>query len=322
MTENFKLDGTINTDRLIKLAEWKMKLRNLAKEEGKHDYAAYYERQMLVYDRMADHIAINALMATSELLAIPEIATSVSVLALPMNSESFNADIEEAEQAIEIKHTIGDEAHKQIIRGKLNSPKAKKQVQEFKENIATIGEKLQVEGFDLFALNNQKELAINLKLKRQRVLNAEEEKQLFAKEIRTTVLEMLRSGARPDAIDLLKNYMFRDRHYSENEIHKLLDSLKHKFKVKEPKTSPKIKALYIGNFSGQWLKISYQSGTKIVGNVNKTITESIIGRYNPEEYDGIMGADGKIICDIKSIIKFIPVTPREMELIKATYKNI
>jgi hypothetical protein len=315
MTQNFEIDGTLNTDRLINLAAWKLKLRNQAIEEGKHDYAAYYERQMKIYDKAADYIALQAMLTTKQLLAIPEINTTIGILALPMNSESFNADLIEAEEATIIEHNVGTKAHKEIVRGKLNSIGVKKQVQEFKNKIATTAERLEVEGFDLFALNEQQETKLRLKMKFERELSPEDEKRLFAKEIRETILDYLSKGARNEAFDLLKNYALRNQNYPDFEIHKLLEALKDKYKVKEPKTNPHINPLYIDNFKEKWLSVRYYS-KKQQGETEKDIEETVLGFYDPDNKDGIISKEGKVICGVEQIHRFRPATQKEIEEIE------
>lgn len=308
----------INVDNVMELSRLQLDLKKSAKDDGNIVLANMYDRKARAYEEVASALITNAIMTIPDILSLPAIA----VLSLPLDSTRFSLDIEETKELKIIKASAGNEVYRETVKAITKSPNTQKQVQEFKEKISNTAERLQVEGFDLFALNKENELALKLKAKYEKSLTPEQKKQLFAKEIRDTLLDCLLHGDRKSAVDLLKNYMLKYKNLSEYEIHSLLNALKDKFKIKEPKTNAYIDNLYLNNFKGQWLFITFIEAI-IVGNIEKKITNGIIGLFDPDKYsDGIIGIDGKIKCTFDVVHKFRPVTLKEKQIVEEALEKL
>lgn len=306
-------DASVNVRDIAELARLQLDFKRSAKEDGNLEEAEYYDRLSKVYHQIANIIAQGALMTLPQIMKLPSITT----LAIALTTSEIKQDIEDAEELKTVKVIVGDEKYKEVVKAKLRTHKSNitKRVKEFKDRVADTASVLKMEGFDLFALDNQEELKLRIKLSRNIPLNPEEEKRLFAKEIRETVCNYLKEGARHLAVDLLKNYALRTKGYSDFETHKLIDALKDKYDIKEPKMNNHIKGMYIGNFKQKWLSVTYT--TKITkGNTEKSITVGAIGLYDPNKFDGIISPEGKTVCTVEEITNFRAVTISEMTQIE------
>lgn len=301
--KNLKFDGNLNVEGLAKIVDTKIKLRRLAKDLGKKEVEIYYDRQIAFYDRCIDLVAFNALITVPQLAENPEIVASMSMLGLPASSEGFRATLDKDTEETIIVQKVEKNGNTQVLRATINSPQVKKQVLEFKGAMKKVVESSRLHGYDLFRLDKRREKVIKDKLRDGEPLTDEDKELLHTKEIRETLCQLIHSGGRLEAVDYIKNWLFKWQNYSDIDAHLLIEALKKKYKISEPKTTPNITVKAVADIPvKQWMYLLHAEEKK---DKKGNPIEELVGAFgllNPEL--GIVNTESKVICTPADVRKY------------------
>lgn len=265
----------------------------------------------------------------NKMLSLPSIAKESRMIAIDVTT--IEEDIKEA-QEIKIECTQHDQ--KEVITARLNSPTQKAKLEKYKERVAEVVRKTQVDGVDLFTMD--KKYLKELRDKRQtdpKSMTDADHKALFAADMRQTLCELLGSGGRSEAVTFIIDYLFRPdpslsvteqikKKYSITDAHMLLEALKDMYNITEPskRNSMVTNSTLLPTHS--YLHITYKNKKGIRDTDYVYITK---GNGAGSRVVRKVGAETEV-CDIKDIVSYRKVNRYEerttiKELQKA-YKKV
>jgi hypothetical protein len=315
MTQNNmpQFDGTIKFEHIMQIGEMNLNYMKVALEIKDYEAAEMYRHLANVYHNIANVMMEAALLPISDILQLPAIRTR----AISLNVATINQQIGESTAFIELQ--TGDPAHKEKIQAKIQGPEERSKVQQFKEGIQRVVEIAKIHDVDLFALSKKKEKEIKGKLNNGEELTQEEEKLAYAKDIKDTIVEMIRNGGRMEAVDLIQNYAFKYANYSNSEANMLVQAIKEHYNVKEPKDKPTIEFTKVQDLpEDTWLKIEYLIKEKTA---DKDARIGLAFAALNKEL-GMMSPYSKKICSPEKILHYRPVFKYEEQRINKILKDI
>lgn len=308
---------------LTHLLDVTIKMKAEARESGDFAQLNLLTTQITELHDFITRLSFMPLVGLSG-VTLPAIAYKGNYVAL--NAATIEEDIAEA---IEIKASCEISGNKEVVKGilrtKLRSPKQKQKAKDYGEKVAEIVKRTQMDGVDLFCLD--KKQVKELKSKRitdAKSLTDEENKLLFASDMRETICELLSNGGRMEAVSFIRNYVFKpdpslpahvrkEKEYSDVDAHSLLNAIKERYNVKEPAKTPKTPVnnpLTIPTNS--YLYIKYKRGEDVVPQSGFAIIEM---GDTPASRVVVRPGIKSVVCDIEDISYYRRATRHEMSTV-------
>ena len=314
-TNTPSFDGTITVKDIQRQATLELEFMETALRIKDYDAMEYYKHLADTYHSITNIMMENALLPISDILQLPVIR----IRAISLTTSVIREHIGEATAFVELE--TGSSQHKERVQCKIQGPEERTRVQKFKDDMSDIVKQSQLQDVDLFALTKKKEKTIKAKVLTNKELTPEEERLLFAKDIKDTIIEMIRNGGRIEAVNLVQNYIFKYQNFSNAEANMLVEAVKTHYKVDEPRDKPTIEFTSVENLpENTWLKLQY-----LIKEKTKEKKEKIGGAYgmlSSEKPGVIMDQYGKFVCDAKKTLYYRPTFKYEEQRIIDVVNNL
>jgi len=313
---------------LTSLLDVTVKMQTEARESGNVEQEALKKLEAEELHAFIARLSFVPLVG-NKMIALPTLAKESRMIAI--NATTI---VEDVEEAIEIKKECKVHGQSEVITAKLNSPKQKVKLKQYKERVADVVQQSLMDGINLFSID--KENLAELKSRRITDINSitpEEDLTLFAADIRETLCGLLGSGGRNEAVTFLREYVFRpdpalskeereEKMYSVTDAHMLLEALKDQYGIKEPSKRP----LYPSDTreipTNTYLHITYRNKKDVED------TDYVYVRMGdkPGSRKVIKVGRNSIVCDIRDVISYRKVNKYEerttIKELKKAYKMV
>lgn len=270
-----------NPETLMKYVKFKQECAEFAKSHGKLDESFFFERQSEEAHMVLDFIMNLGVQRITNITL-----QQYNMKMLTMDSSKIVETID-AQQKIEFE--FNKAGHTEKVNIILNNPAMRAARKVFDKNveIACIENDLTEE--DLFMPKNN-----NVKI------------------IKNQLLSYLGSGRRNDAVRYLTDVVMKHKNYNDHQSHNLINSLKTRFNVKEPR-----------------LTLTYTVKERAHKSYNPiNVDEWIFANYGKDKFayliankydDNLKNYHGEVVCTIDDVLKWRPALKAEIrDVIPAT----
>lgn len=132
----------------------------------------------------------------------------------------------------------------------------------------------------------------------------DEEEDSYIKSLRNTLIDLLRNRKRQEAVNFVKNYIFREaeKPLSDRQAHDFLNVLKENYKIEEPSKNMKLR-INTSIPGDKWVYAVYKD-------IKKNNKEDYLIREDKYSIN-MINSNNKVECHTDDILKFRLVTKKE-----------
>lgn len=269
--------------------------------------------------------AFIEMLTFTPLIGHPQIALPAMAKQAKMLTIDASTIVDDIEEAKIIQAECEKYGHKEVIKATLHSPKQKSNLNQYEERVRDVMQQAKIDGVDLFTVDKKDLKAIRAKhIANPSSLTEEEHNALFADTVRQTLCELLGSGGRNEAVNFIRDYVFKpdpnlpeeerkEKEYSIADAHALLNALKDQYNINEPHKRQELVTNYLLIPKYVYLHIRYESPDGKRNDLTdyvRVIPKKLAEEHSEKLFVYKVGND-QIVCDVKAIKAFRKVNRYE-----------
>jgi hypothetical protein len=259
---------------LMNYVEFKQRCAEFAKDHGKMDESFFFERQS-----EEAHMILDFIMG----MGVQKI-TNITLQQYNMKMLTMDASkiVETVDAQQKIQFEFNRAGHAEKVNIILNNPAIRAARKVFDKNVEIACIEKDITAEDLFAPKDN-----NVKI------------------IKNQLLSYLGSGRRNEAVRYLTDIVMKHKNYTDHQSHELINSLKERFNVKEPR-----------------LTLTYTIKDRAQRSYNPiNVEEWIFANYGRDKFayviankqdDNLRNYHGEVVCTIDDVVKWRPALKAEI----------